>query len=824
MVGQNKGKKRGAASRETPEEKAPLFPKSKGIDVPSDPEYSSDDEEEVEEGDFDEMLKEMANDQGIDSDDAGDSINEEDVEEGDDESDIHSSDIEGASSEDGDDESEDGDSSEESDNEEDSSLVRVASRSTDDQHTAVDSQDEIEGNSEEELEEVNMDKLTIRDFVGDIQGWKEYRKTLPQIDAGYASDSSTEDPANTIGNVPIEWYEDYPHIGYDIDGKRILKPATADELDKFLANMDDPDVFRTARDEVNQQDVKLSEEEIDIIRRIQGGNIPDADYNPYEETVEWFTSKTMQTPLSGAPLAKRGFIPSKWEHKRVMKIVRAIRQGRITRSSAPSKDAKPRFYDVWEKAEQNEEDSAQQKRLARRARMPAPRLALPSHDESYHPPAEYLPSEAERQSWLDEDPDHRKKNYLPQDFGSLRSVPGYERFVQERFQRCLDLYLAPRMLKRTTQLNAEELMPKLPDPRDLRPFPSVESLVYLGHTGRVRSISVDPTGLWLLSGSDDGTVRLWEIVSGRCAKIWDLKETVHMVAWCPSADVCVFAAAAGSRTVIVIPSELCDEHKRLLSEELVRAGFNSAAQAEEGEEEDDSLPVSWDMPTSAEQATGIHVSVTMHKTVKSVMWHRRGDYLATLTSEEGGSSVLIHQVSKHKSQRPFRKLKGAVQSIMFHPTKPWFLVATQRYVRIYNLMQQALIKTLQPGVKWISSIDVHPQGDNVIVGSYDKKLSWFDLDLSVKPYRSIRYHRQAIRQVQYSRKFPLFATTSDDGTIQVYHGMVYQDLNQNPLIVPLKILRGHEIRNSLGVLDCLFHPIQPWLISSGADGTIRLWT
>ncbi|KAJ1887316.1 Ribosome biogenesis protein erb1 [Coemansia sp. S17] len=230
------------------------------------------------------------------------------------------------------------------------------------------------------------------------------------------------------------------------------------------------------------------------------------------------------------------------------------------------------------------------------------------------------------------------------------------------------------------------------------------------------------------------------------------------------------------------------------------------------------------MPTSAEQATGIHVSVTMHKTVKSVMWHRRGDYLATLTSEEGGSSVLIHQVSKHRSQRPFRKLKGAVQSIMFHPTKPWFLVATQRYVRIYNLMQQALIKTLQPGVKWISSIDVHPQGDNVIVGSYDKKLSWFDLDLSVKPYRSIRYHRQAIRQVQYSRKFPLFATTSDDGTIQVYHGMVYQDLNQNPLIVPLKILRGHEIRNSLGVLDCLFHPIQPWLISSGADGTIRLWT
>jgi ribosome biogenesis protein ERB1 len=46
---------------------------------------------------------------------------------------------------------------------------------------------------------------------------------------------------NTIGNIPIEWYDDYPHIGYDIDGKRIMKPATGDELDRFLEKEDDPD-------------------------------------------------------------------------------------------------------------------------------------------------------------------------------------------------------------------------------------------------------------------------------------------------------------------------------------------------------------------------------------------------------------------------------------------------------------------------------------------------------------------------------------------------------------------------------------------------------
>lgn len=100
----------------------------------------------------------------------------------------------------------------------------------------------------------------------------------------------------------------------------------------------------------------------------------------------------------------------------------------------------------------------------------------------------------------------------------------------------------------------------------------------------------------------------------------------------------------------------------------------------------------------------------------------------------------------------------------------------------------------------------------------------------------------------YHKRYPLFASSSDDGTIQVFHGMVYNDLLQNPLIVPVKILRGHETKDALGkcesplsfstsddnkmtyvqhflgVLDIEFHPTQPWIFSSGADGTLRLWT
>lgn len=43
-------------------------------------------------------------------------------------------------------------------------------------------------------------------------------------------------------------------------------------------------------------------------------------------------------------------------------------------------------------------------------------------------------------------------------------------------------------------------------------------------------------------------------------------------------------------------------------------------------------------------------------------------------------AVLVHQLSKRASQNPFRKNKGQVQRVAFHPSKPFFFVATQNHV------------------------------------------------------------------------------------------------------------------------------------------------
>ncbi|KAI0069034.1 BOP1NT-domain-containing protein [Artomyces pyxidatus] len=679
-------------------------------------------------------------------------------------------------------------------------------------------EDDAESGTEDEEHHIFPQAKTV---ISKITG--QPKKVYPEIEPDYDSDSSTEDAPNRVGNVPMHWYDDLPHVGYSIDGKKVLKPARGDELDKFLQTVDDPSAWTSAFDKNTQMDKPLTAEELDIIRRLQAHENPDASYDPYEPTIEWFTGKGKEEvmPLSAAPEPKRRWVPSKWEKQKVMKIVRAIRQGRILPAKPKTASSQQRFYAIW-----NEEPSSHAPPL------PAPKPRLPTHNESYNPPEEYLPTEEERKEWEATDKEDRERDYLPQKYPSLRLVPAYDQFIQERFSRQLDLYLAPRIQRAKLNIDPNSLIPKLPSPSSLRPYPNYRSLNFRHTKGRVRCLSISPDGGWVVSADEEGIVSLWEVMVGREVKRWNMKEKVGGVEWCPRTDVSFFVVGTDEKLHFLVPPNL--PSMVLAATQLLLAPPTlPPAPATPS-------PVKWSNPPSATTSDNkpiLAIDLPQSSGIpKHITWHRKGDYFATVcefhltdsipvsASGEGQGGVWIHQLSRRHSQAPFRKVKGSVQLVLFHPTKPQFFVATQRYVRVYNLAEQKLLKTLIPGIRWISSMDVHPSGDHLIVGGYDRKLCWFDLELSEKPYKIMRYyHSRAIRSLHFHPTYPLFASSSDDGSIQVFHARIYNDLMTDPLIVPLKILRGHEVKEGLGVLQVKWVPKQPWLVSAGADSSVAVW-
>ncbi|RLN87927.1 hypothetical protein BBJ28_00013722 [Nothophytophthora sp. Chile5] len=136
-------------------------------------------------------------------------------------------------------ESSDADNEDEEDEEEEESDDEF-----EDQGSSSDDDSGDEQDDEEDAELTELEKKTRR-FTVDRE--KEVQKMREDGSLQVASQlhiddlsSDDEENINTIGNVPLRWYEDYDHIGYDVEGKRIMKTNNGDGIDNAIAAKDDP--------------------------------------------------------------------------------------------------------------------------------------------------------------------------------------------------------------------------------------------------------------------------------------------------------------------------------------------------------------------------------------------------------------------------------------------------------------------------------------------------------------------------------------------------------------------------------------------------------
>lgn len=613
----------------------------------------------------------------------------------------------------------------------------------------------------------------------------------------------------------------------------------ANVIDDFLAQCDDPTYFRTVYDKLTGRKIVLSDQDVDLISRIRKACYPDPNYDPYEPYVDFFSHEVSIHPVMNRPEPKAAFIPSLSEKRALTKLVALITSGKL-KPYKPKKKTRTPFdfnFDLW-----STDGDLNHRR--HRAHIPAPKMILPGHAESYNPPPEYLLTKDDIKKWQSQSEEDREHFFLPQRYASLRQVPFYQNTVKERFERCLELYMCPRQRIRRAKVDPEDLIPKLPRPRDLAPFPTTESIVYRGHDDLVRSIAVEPQGQFLASACDDCTVKIWEIINGRCWRTIKFNEPVTQVTWCPNARVSILSITVGKivyiANTLVADYALADDteeffastktkdHNDEADEQLDADSGSDGEQEQTKEKHKKHQPIQW-IPVTPDTdndlyEAGIRLKLILPTECEQFVWHPRGDYFSVVMPTARNLSVIIAQLGRHESKYPFRRGGHLFLRVAFHPKKPYLLAADDRTVFIYDLFKKQLVKKLVTGFKNTSCITVHSGGDNVLVGSYEPKLAWFDTDFSQKPYKTMRYHKGAIRAACYHRRYPLFASGSDDSHVIVSHGMVYDDLSENALIVPLKVLHGHEHAHTHAVADCQFHHSLPWIFSCGADKTIRLFT
>lgn len=662
---------------------------------------------------------------------------------------------------------------------------------------------EVELNGEKEsIKIVDASGESVEDFSDEIS-----------TDNNFSSSDDSDDEVilNRSGTVPSHWYESEEHRGYDVYGKRVVKTLTSSKIDELLKNAEDPDRWRTVQDLQNEREVYLTDADVAIIRRLRSGLYPDGSMKDGDYFVEYDDEPHKLHPMRNKDYPKSRFLASKDESKEIRRLVKLIRSGklkprceRLQRKPDPSTMA----FDIWAPCEGDNETG----RVRGPANLPAPKMPLPGNAESYHPPEEYLFTEEEKSEWLGGDESTRKTTFIPDNFLSLRRVPWYTAFITERFSRCLDLYSVPRMLKKKMNVDPESLLPKLPQISDLRPFPATLSVEYVGHESSVKGVSVSPLrGDWLASVSSD-SIRVWDVNSGKC--VWVEKNIADptCIAWHPHLPILAVGDSEGEVHFIHI-SVLGD------GEVEVDDIFDlSTAESEKG----------WRVK---EERNILSFTYGASTPITSVAWHPKGNFLAICSAQSPSidKSCCVVSLMTKKYVIPLKgkgQDLGGARNVIFHPSKPYLVVAGASNIGIFDLKNQQRVNLLHSNSQTICSVAVHPagQGTHIIASSLDCKVIWFDTEVRDKPWKNFRHHTSAARKVVVHRRaadasLPLTASAGDDNAVHVLYSKVFvEDANKNPMVIPVKKLNHPD-----SVKDCQWHPNLPWIFTACDDGIVRLW-
>ncbi|EKE38886.1 hypothetical protein ENUP19_0240G0073 [Entamoeba nuttalli] len=587
--------------------------------------------------------------------------------------------------------------------------------------------------------------------------------------------TSDEESIDTLGNIPLEWYNELEHQGYDHSGKPLPKPTKGrlDSIDQFLAMTDDPNYYKTVYDEYGNATV-LNADDIRLVNAIIS-NKSDAQLEKDFPAVSYAYDDWM-IPLNDYTPPKQRFIPSQKEHIRIKKLAAKLRKQFITLPQNVTKKA--RVKDIWGAGVHK-----------KKYHLPLPPVKLPGNSASYHPAPEY-------------------KNENNTNYDRLMDIPQYSNLLNDVYSRCLQLYVAPRRLVKVPEHRdpLKELI--LPPLEELRPFPSNRNGV-VKVKEVMRCIVVDPSGEYVASGGDDGSILITEALTGMEVKRINFPEAIRDIQW--GKDDVLFIAVGEFVYGMKLDIRDIDSDYSIYELESVKVEvFENKT--------------SFITPNEELKKEGIILAIHHPHLVKKLSLHHKGSYLACVFGTSSNSYCVIHHLPTKRSQNPAKNLKGFIQSCVFHPLKPMIAIATLSKIVIIDLQKGVTQKRLNVPSKSITDIVFHPCGDHLIACSFDKKCIWYDLQAGLDPFKVLRLHTAAVRAVDVHKILPLFATIGDDAEIQIMHGAASSDVTVDPILIPIVKLGGHEKKGQLGGTDIAFHPFLPWIYSTGADGTIQWYS
>ncbi|MBO0792395.1 MAG: NACHT domain-containing protein, partial [Ktedonobacteraceae bacterium] len=323
------------------------------------------------------------------------------------------------------------------------------------------------------------------------------------------------------------------------------------------------------------------------------------------------------------------------------------------------------------------------------------------------------------------------------------------------------------------------------------------------HSNRVRATALNHHNTLLASGSDDQTIHIWDLASGACLHtLTGHSGRVRALAFNP--DDTLLASGSTDNTICLWDMRLQRCLHTLLghTNNLRTLAFSPDGQLLASGGDDCTIRI-WHV----HNGTCLHLLQDHASRVRSTAFSPDGALLASGSEDQ---TIRLWNTQTWHCQTILRGHTQGLRSIAFSPDGQTLLSgADDQSARLWQTETGSCFKTLQGYTNRIWSITMTPTGNTLVSGSEDLALRVWET-ASGTCLRTIRDRTHGVRAIALSPDGQILASSGEDRTVRLWNIHTGQRL---------LTLRGH----TSWVWTVAFSPDGLLLASGGEDQIIHLW-